>query len=181
VALQATVYRFVIQLSDVDRQVYDALDLRVARHPSETVRYMLTRTLAYALSYEEGIAFSKGGVSQTDEPPVLIRDATGLLRAWIDIGSPSADRLHKAAKAAERVAVFTHSDLASLRHEATTRTIHRAAAIQVWRIEPRLLDALEPKVGRHTAFDLLRSAGQLYVTVDGATFDGPITESRLVD
>lgn len=180
-AAQATIHRFVLQLSDVDRQVYETLDLRVARHPSETMRYLLTRTFAYALSYEDGIAFSKGGISATDEPPVSIRDATGVLRAWIDVGAPSADRLHKASKAADRVSVFTHGDLALLRREAASRAIHKVEAIEIWRIDPALLDALERKVERHTSFDVLRSDGVLYVTVDGVTYDGAITQGTLVD
>ncbi len=180
-AAQATIHRFVIQLSDVDRQVYEALDLRVARHPSESVRYMLTRTFAYALSFEEGIVFSKGGISQTDEPPVAVRDATGVLRAWIDVGAPSAERLHKASKAADRVAIFTHTDLHLLRREAASRSIHKVEAIEVWRLDLPLLDALEQKLDRHTSLDILRSDGQLYVTVLGTTFDGPITRTSLVD
>src|SRR5215472_10630289 len=60
-ALTATMYRFRVTLSDVDRAVYENLDFRVARHPSESGRYLVTRTLAYCLSFEEGIAFSKGG------------------------------------------------------------------------------------------------------------------------
>jgi len=179
VAAQATVHRFVLDLSDVDRQVYESLDLRVARHPSESLRYMLTRTLAYALSYEEGITFSKGGISQTDEPPVAIRDPTGQLVAWIDVGAPSADRLHKAAKAAPRVALFTHTDLAPLRREAASRAIHNVEAIEAWRIEQRLLDELEPKVDRHTTLAVLRSDGVLYVTVGAATIEGAITRVPL--
>src|SRR5688572_32055572 len=106
-ALGATLYHFEIELSDVDRETYTSLDLRLARHPSENQRYLLTRTLAYCLSYEPGIAFSKHGLSQSDEPPVAVWDDTGALRAWIDIGAPSAKRLHKAAKSGERVAVYT--------------------------------------------------------------------------
>src|SRR5882724_1455887 len=117
-ALTATIYHFQITLSDVDRSVYEALDLRVARHPSETMRYLVTRTLAYCLSYEDGIAFSKAGVSSADEPPLAVHDPTGGLVAWIDVGAPSADRLHKAAKAAKRVALFTHVDISQLRKEA---------------------------------------------------------------
>src|SRR3954452_17255865 len=101
-ALSATVYHLQIELSDVDRGVYEALDLRVARHPSETMRYLLTRTIAYCLIYEEGIAFSKG-LSTTDEPAVWVKDPGGLVLVWIDIGTPSAERLHKASKAAERL------------------------------------------------------------------------------
>jgi uncharacterized protein YaeQ len=180
-AAQATVHRFVIQLSDVDRQVYEALDLRVARHPSESVRYFLTRTLAYALSYEEGIAFSKGGLSQAEEPPVAVRDATGVLRAWIDVGVPSAERLHKASKAADRVAIFTSADLAMLRREAASKAIHKVEAIEVWCIGTALLDALEPKIDRHTTLDLLRNDGRLYVTVDGDTIEGEITRASLAE
>jgi uncharacterized protein YaeQ len=181
VAAQATVHRFVIQLSDVDRQVYEALDLRVARHPSESIRYMLTRTFAYALSYEEGIAFSKGGLSQADEPPVSVHDATGGLRAWIDVGVPSAERLHKASKAAGRVMVYTAAEVAMLRREASARAIHKVESIEVLRIAPALLDALEPKVDRHTMMDLLRNDGRLYVTVGGETFEGDIARVSLVE
>jgi uncharacterized protein YaeQ len=180
-AAQATIHRFVLQLSDVDRQVYEALDIRVARHPSESARYFLTRTLAYALSYEEGIAFSKGGLSQADEPPIAIHDATGVLRAWIDVGMPSADRLHKASKAADRVAVFTTADVAMLRREAGSRAIHKVEAIEVWRIGTALLDALETRIDRHTTMDVLRNDGRLYVTVDGETMEGEIARVSLVE
>ena len=180
-AAQATIYRFLVALSDVDRQVYESLDLRVACHPSETLRYLLTRTLAYALSYEDGIAFSKGGLSQTEEPPIAVRERTGVLRAWIDVGAPSADRLHKATKAADRVSIFTHSDLTLLRREAAARAIHKVETIEVWRIDQALLDAMEPKIDRHTSMDVMRNDGQLYVTIDGVTLDGAITRGTLVE
>jgi len=180
-ALTATVHHASIALSDVDRGVYETLDLRLARHPSETHRYMLTRMFAYCLSYEEGIAFSKGGLSSTDEPPVAVHDPTGILLAWIDVGSPSAERLHKAAKAARRVAVFTHADLALLRREARTRAIHRVETIDVWRIDPALLDALEARVERKMQLEIVRNEGQLYVTIGGATLEGAIERASLVD
>lgn len=178
-ALTATIYHLQVALSDVDRGVYEALDLRLARHPSETMRYLLTRTLGYCLSYEEGIAFSKGGLSSTDEPPIAVRDPTGVLLAWIDVGAPSAERLHKAAKAASRVSLFTHVDLSLLRREAATRAIHRVDEIEVWRLEPAFLDALEAKVDRNTKLELVRNDGQLYVTVKGAVLEGVLTRVSL--
>ncbi len=174
------IYRLEVSLSDVDRGVYEALDLRLARHPSETLRFLLTRALAYCLSYEDGIALSKGGLSSTDEPPVSVRDATGVLRAWIDVGSPSAERLHKASKAAERVALFTSADLAMLQKEAGTRAIHRVEAIEVWRLDRRFLDALEAKLERTTKLELTRTEGQLYVTMGGAEVSGAIEKCSLV-
>ena len=120
-ALGATTHTVEIALSDVDRSVYETLDLKVARHPSETMRFLLLRTLAYALEYEEGIAFSKGGLSSTDDQPIAIHDPTGIFLAWIDVGSPSAERLHRASKAARRVALYTSADLFQLRQRPYQR------------------------------------------------------------
>ncbi len=180
-ALTATVLRFQIELSDVDRGVYESLDLRVAQHPSETMRHVLTRVLAYALSFEPGIAFSKGGVSSTDEPPVAIRDPTGALVAWIDVGAPSADRLHRASKAAARVALFTSADLAPLRREAARSPIHRAADVEVWLVPPAFLEALEPHVERHTRLALTRSEGRVYVDAGEAHLEAEIRRVCLVE
>ncbi len=179
-ALTATVYHLPVQLSDVDRGVYESLDLRLARHPSETMRYLLTRLLAYCLCYEDGIAFSKGGLSSTDEPPLSIRDATGLLVAWIDIGFPSAERLHKASKAARRVVLYTHLDEGLLQREARERVIHKVEQIEVWRIPPSFLDALEAQVSRNTKLELLHSDGMLYVTAGGNTFETALSRCSLV-
>jgi uncharacterized protein YaeQ len=180
-ALGATLYHFQIDLSDVDRGVYQTLDLRVARHPSETPRFMLARVLAYALCFEEGIAFSKGGLSNTEEPALSIREATGNLRAWIEVGSPSADRLHKASKASPRLVVFTHHDPALLKKVARERPIHRVADIEAYGLTPALLDALEAATDRHTKWVVVHTAGELYVTVGDQTVTGAVTRFSLAD
>src|SRR5215213_1041042 len=112
-ALTATMYTFDVNLADVDRGVYETLAIRAACQPSETEEYLLSRVLAYCLEYAEGIAFSKG-IAEPDEPALAVRDLTGALRVWIDVGAPDAARLHKASKAAPRVAVYTHRDPAAL-------------------------------------------------------------------
>ncbi len=177
-ATGATIHRLEVNLSDVDRGVYETLDLRLARHPSETMRWLFTRMLAYCLSYEEGIAFSKEGLGGTEEAPLSIRDPQGTLIAWIDVGAPSADRLHRASKAARRVAVFT-VDLAGVRREAAARTIHKADAVEVWHIEPALVEALEQRIDRHAKLDLSRNDGRLYVDVGGASLEGAIERFSL--
>ena len=103
-------YVFEVRLADADRGVYETLTIRAARHPSETAEYLVTRLLAYCLEYTEGIAFSKG-LSDPDEPAISVRDLTGALQAWIEVGAPDAARLHKAAKAAPNVALYVHRDL----------------------------------------------------------------------
>ena len=178
-ALQATVYHFQIELSDVERGVYEALDLRLGRHPSESMPYLLTRTIAYALLYEEGIAFSKGGLSSSDEPPITIRDLQGNLRAWVEIGTPSAERLHKASKAAPRVVVFTQHDPRLLVKEASTRAIHKVERIEVYALEPAFLDELGALTDRNARWTLTRNDGVLYVTVGDKTVSAPLTTHSL--
>jgi uncharacterized protein YaeQ len=178
VALQATVYHLRIELSDVDRGVYEELDLRLARHPSESMHYLLTRVIAYALLYEEGIAFGKG-LSATDEPALSIRDLQGNLRAWIDIGAPTADRLHKASKASPRVVVFTQHDPRALIEAALERPIHRAEHLEVYALEPAFLDELAALTDRNARWTLLRNDGLLFVTVGEKSVSGPVTRHAL--
>jgi uncharacterized protein YaeQ len=178
-ALGATVYHFEIDLSDVDRSTYAALDLRLARHPSESARYLLTRTLAYCLSYEEGIAFSKGGLSSSEEPPVAIWDPTGVMKAWIDVGSPSAKRLHKASKTSARVSLFTHVAMPLLIAEAASSPVHRLADIEVWPLAVDFLDRIAALLDRKHQLSLTRSDGTLYLGLGGETFTTPIALARL--
>jgi len=175
-----TIHHLVVNVSDVDRGVYETLDLRVARHPSETMRWMLTRALAYALAYEDGIAFSKSGLHDVEEPPLAVHDPTGKLLAWIEIGAPSADRLHKASKASPRVALYTSSDLSNLRKEIAGRKVHRVEEIDLFQLDPKLLEALEPLVGRRTELSLSRNDGRMYIDVGGVTLEGNAERSSLV-
>lgn len=179
VALTPTVHRLEIELSDVDRGVYERFDLRVARHPSESGRYFWLRILAYCLCHEPGLAFSKGGLSDAEEPPLSTRDATGVLRTWVDIGSPSAERLHRAAKAAERVVLFTAVERELLEKEAASRKVHALETIEVNLVPPAFLQALEAQLAKHLKFELVRSGGALYVTLAGGMIEGAIQEIRL--
>ncbi len=180
-ALTATVHVLDLTISDLDRGTYESLELRVARHPSESERYLFTRILAYALEYADGIAFSKGGLSSDDEPTLSVRDATGLLRTWIEIGTPSAERLHKASKAAERVALYTHHELTSLRREARSRTIHRLEHIEVWRFAPSFLDQLAQHLERRSALEVVRNEERIYVTLAGALHEAELSAESLLD
>ena len=177
-ALSATVYTFTVRLADADRGVYETLQLRLARHPSETAEFLLTRLLAYCLEYREGIAWSKG-LSDPDEPAIAVRDLTGVLLSWIDIGNPEAARLHKAAKAARRVAVYVHRDLDSWLARLGGERIHRAEALEIHAIEHELLAELVARLERRMEIDLSVADRTLYLTVDGATLTSNLAQHRL--
>jgi uncharacterized protein YaeQ len=176
--IAATIYNVEIELADSDRQVYESLELRVARHPSESQEYLVTRILAYALEYTEGIAFSRG-LSEPDEPPIAVRDLTGTLQAWIDIGSPDAARLHKAAKAAPRVAVYTHKDPAQLIRNLSGERIHRAEALELYAVDRALVAALAARLERRMAFSLSINERDLYLSIGDATLTGPVSRCAL--
>lgn len=167
-ALSATMYRFNIDLSDVDRGVYEQLELRPAQHPSEATRYLLTRVLAYCLCYEEGITFTRG-LSVADEPAIWVKDLQGNTQAWIEVGTPSAERLHKAKKAVSRVSVFTHHDIELLKKVLRGQKVHRAEEIEVYAVDPAFLDALEKLIDRTNSWTLARNDGEIYVTAKDQT------------
>src|SRR3954464_14424219 len=113
-ALPATLRKFEIALADSDRGVYEQLDWRVAQHPSESERYLVARVIARALEHGDGVEFSKGGVSDDEEPAIVQRDLRGDLLAWIEIGAPTPERLHKAGKASPRVVVYAWKNVEQL-------------------------------------------------------------------
>jgi uncharacterized protein YaeQ len=170
VALGSTMYVFTVELADADRGVYEVLEIRAAQHPSESPEYLLTRLLAYCLEYQEGIAFARGGVSDRDEPTVHARDLTGALTLWVEIGVPAADRLHQAAKAAPRVAVYCHKD-ARLLDKLRESGIHRAASIDIIVIPRDFLDALHAQLDRRMKLSLTVSEGHWYCAVGDNAFD----------
>jgi uncharacterized protein YaeQ len=166
----ATVYGFNIQLANSDRGVYQPLDLRVARHPSETEEHLLTRVLAYCFEYTEGIAFSNG-LFEPDEPTIAIRDLTGALRVWIDVGSPEAARLHRAAKAAARVVIYSHKDAAQLAARLAAERIHRIEQLELYALDRVWLAELVPCLARRTAFSLTIAEQHVYVSIGERTLE----------
>lgn len=177
-AAGTTVYSLAVELADVDRGAYAALDLRLARHPSETAEFMLTRLLAYCLEHQEGIAFTEG-VSAGDEPAVLVRDLTGKVTAWVEVGAPAADRVHRAAKLAPRVAIYTHKDPDQVLALYARDRIHRAAEIPLYSFGRGFVEEVAPRLGRRAAIALSRTEGQMYLDIDGVTHSTTIEERRL--
>jgi uncharacterized protein YaeQ len=170
VAQPATVRRFEIQLSDSDRGVYESLDLRVAQHPSESERYLVARVLARALEHAEGVDFSRG-LAVSDEPALWQHDLRGDLLAWIEIGSPTTDRLHKASKLGARVVVYTWKAPEELAREVAVAGIHRADAIAIHALEAQFLDAVAAVLDRNNRWELSISGGSLYLNAAGQSFE----------
>lgn len=176
-ALSAMMRRFEVALSDSDRGVYDALDLRVAQHPSESERYLVARVLARACEHAEGVEFSRG-LAAGEEPALWQHDLRGDLRAWIEVGTPSTDRLHRASKTGARVAIYTWKAPEELAREIAEAGVHRADAIEIHMLDVALLDAIAATLDRNNTWSLAISGGALYLDANGRSFEGAVT--RLV-
>ncbi len=179
-ALTATIHHLTIELSHVDRGVYESLDLRVARHPSESAEFLCARVLAFCLEQRDGLAFSKG-LSDPDRPALEVRDLTGTVQAWIEIGAPDAARLHRASKATARVAVYTHHDPKRYWSSLAGSRIHRADSIELFGLDEGLVEGMVARLDRRMAFDLSVTGDVLYLTLGEDLFSGPLTAHRLTD
>lgn len=174
-AIGSMIHTFQVQVADVDRGVYEELDLRVAQHPSETVLFMVTRVLAYAMEFADGIAFG-AGVSSTDEPAVLIRDLTGRITAWIEVGAPDAERLHHGNRLADRAAVYTHRDPEKVASRWAGQRIHQPETIVLRSFDPGFIDAIAERIERRTSMTVTVTDGRVYVDVNGLSVSSDVHE-----
>ena len=165
-ALTSTMYNFEIELSDTDRGVYESLKCAIARHPSETAEFLATRVLAYCLEYETDLSFSKG-LSDGEEPAIWTKYPDGRIKSWIEVGVPTAVRLHRASKLAERVAVYTHRPPAALMQQLARERIHRGDQLPIYSFEAPFLKQLAGLLERRTMASLSVSEKQIYIEIRG--------------
>jgi uncharacterized protein YaeQ len=174
----ATVYSLTIDLADMDRGLYEVLELRVARHPSESMEFLVARVLAYCLEYTEGIAFTQG-ISAGDEPAILVRDATGQVTAWVEVGLPDAERLHRGSKLSGRAVVYTHRDAVQLQTQLAGKKIFRAEEIPIYALDRRFVGGLAERIERRSALSISVTEGQIFVGVGEWSISSTVVEHRI--
>lgn len=106
-ASNATIFKVMLQIADMDRHYYADHALTLARHPSETDERMMVRLLAFAQHAHEALGFGRG-LSTEEEPDVWRQDLTGNVELWIEVGQPDEKRLRKACHRAVRVWVYNY-------------------------------------------------------------------------
>ena len=157
-ALKPTIYKFSISLSDLDRGRYEDLNLTVAQHPSETVERMMVRVLAYCLNAEDGLEFTRG-LSDNEEPDLWRRSLDSRILEWIEVGEPTASRIRKASRQAERVLVYSFNTKSEIWWDQVRGDVD-LAAIEVFRISWEAM---------RTLADLIQRTMQMSVTVSGSS------------
>ncbi len=177
--MTVTLYRFQIELSDITRSVYETLDFRVAQHPSEALPYMLTRVLAFALNASPGLAFAPTGLHDPDAAAISIALPQGGFDTLIEIGSPSARKLHKATKSARVVKVYTYKNGEHLMQELRSEQVHRLAEIEFYSFRADFLQQLAELLKRDNRWSLLFDTDQLTLQIGDTSISGELSTHRI--
>lgn len=160
-ATKPTIYRFKIALSDLDRQVYDTLNLTLARHPSETAERMVVRLLAFCFNAHERLEFCKG-LSDADEADLWQHSLDGNLVLWIDVGEPAVERVRKATRRAAAVKVYCFNSKADTWWELNQAGLESLSA-DIFQFQWRDIQALAGKVERTGDWSVTISEGSAFV------------------
>jgi uncharacterized protein YaeQ len=132
-ALKATIFKAGLQVADLDRQYFADHALTIARHPSETDERMMVRILAFACHANEALAFGKG-LSDVDEPDISLRDLTGAIDQWIEVGQPDEKRILRACGRARSVSVYAYGPGAEIWWRQLGPKLERTRNLEVLRI-----------------------------------------------
>lgn len=174
-ALPATIYRVAIELSDVDRNYYNHLATTVARHPSETAERLVARLIAYALSYNEQLVFTKG-ICDGDEPDLWSKSLDGQLINWIEVGLPEAKRLVKAGKHCEQVVLFAYGCGFERWLAGSRKQLVAMKNFRLFYLSDELLKFLVAHLNRSVEWQFTCSDKTLYITSGAASIVAELTE-----
>jgi len=166
-ALKATIYKADLQIADMDRHYYSDHALTIARHPSETDERMMVRVLMHALYAQEGIAFTKG-LFDVDEPEVWVKDLTGKIKLWIDIGQPDETRLRKACGRAEQVIAVCYSSSCEVWWRQIENKLERLNNLTVLQLPTETSQALAALAERNMQLQCMVQDGEVWISTDAA-------------
>ena len=176
-ALPSTVYKASIQLSDVDRGVYESLQATVARHPSETEERLVARLLAYAIFHEPELAFTKG-ICAADEPDLWVKGGDGRVRFWVEVGLPEADRIIKASRHSERVALLACGRALAGWDQQQLPRLEKIANLIVIGIDQAFINKVASQLERSINWSITITEGTLYLTIGEETMETAIRVKR---
>jgi uncharacterized protein YaeQ len=169
-ALPSTIFRASLQLANVDRNLYESLQTTVAQHPSETEERLVARLLAYALSYEPGLAFTRG-VGAADEPDLWVKGPDGRVMLWIEVGLPDPERLVKASRHVGRVVLFACGASLPRWEEQHLSKLAGIANLTVVGLDQGFLSRLVAHLQRSITWSLTITEGSLYLNVGNETLE----------
>lgn len=169
-AQRSTIHSVHIELCDTDRQVYEELQMSVARADSETALRLVARLLAYCLCYQQDIAFT-AGVASGDEPDVWVKEPDGRVKLWIEVGLPDPKRLIKAARHCERILLLAYGRRLPNWQAEHLPQFERLGNVTLAALDLQFLEQLATLLDRRIDWSLTVSGGTLYLTCGGHSLE----------
>ncbi|QLF92679.1 YaeQ family protein [Pseudomonas sp. ABC1] len=172
-ALQATPYKVELNLTDIDRNVYESLRFTVARHPSETEERMSARLIAYALFYHEQLAFGRG-LSDVDEPALWEKSLDGRVLHWIEVGQPDAERMTWCSRRTEKFSLVAYGNLRVWQGKVLD-SVRNLNNLNVVGVDQDALSDLARDLPRSLSWSVMISDGELFITDERGQHEIPLT------
>ncbi|NVN98579.1 MAG: YaeQ family protein [Geobacteraceae bacterium] len=172
-ALPATIYKATIQLTDVDRGIYETLSATVAQHPSETGERLVARLLAFAIFYDEELSFTKG-ISAADEPDLWVKSGDGRVSFWVEVGLPDAERIIKASRHAQRVALLASGRTMTSWEQQAIPKLTKVTNLTVIAIDHAFISRAAALMERAIVWSLTLTEGVCYLTIGDETLETAI-------
>ncbi|MEM1402773.1 MAG: YaeQ family protein [Pseudomonadota bacterium] len=170
-ALKSSICKVRLNVSDLDSDVYGDFNLSVARHPSETEARMMLRVVAFALHADERLEFGRG-ISTDDEPDLWLKDLTGDIELWVDLGTPNPDRLRKACGRARKVVLYAYGERSvSVWWDKNATALERFRNLTIYKISDAESDALADLAAASMNLQCTISGGELWLTNDEYTVE----------
>ncbi|MBU3057661.1 YaeQ family protein [Pseudomonas indica] len=171
-ALQATPYKVELNLTDLDRGVYENLRFTVARHPSETEERLAVRLIAYALWYSESLAFGRG-LSDVDEPALWEKSLDDRVLHWIEVGQPDAERITWCSRRTERFSLVAYGSLRVWQGKVLD-SVRGLKNLNVVAVGQEALEALAADLPRSLSWSVMISEGSLFITDERGQHEIPL-------
>lgn len=169
-AIKSTVFKANIQVSDMDRSHYQAYDLTLALHPSETEERMMVRLITFALladekTGDEQLAFCKG-ISTDEEPDLWQKTLADEITLWIDLGQPEEKRLRKACGRGQKVIIVNYNDKSDIWWQQNQGKLSRFNNLSVLRFAESEVNELEKLCQRSMQLNVTIQDGEVWVSSD---------------
>lgn len=171
-ALQATPYKVELNLTDLDRSVYENLRFTVAKHPSETEERLAVRLIAYALWYHEQLSFGRG-LSDVDEPALWEKSLDDRVLHWIEVGQPDAERITWCSRRTERFSLVAYGNLRVWQTKVLD-SVRSLKNINVVAVGQEALEELARDLPRSISWSVMISDGTLFVTDERGQHEVPL-------
>ena len=167
-ALKPTIYKFTIALSDMNRHIYQTLNVTLAQHPSENLERMMMRVLAYCLNIDTDpnnkLDFTKG-LSAVEEPDLWAKTLDDQLILWIDVGEPSPERIKKASHLARTTKIYSFNSKSDV-WWSQNQTKLQSLKVDIMRFNWDEIQALAKQVSRTMDFSISLSGDSAYIATE---------------